>query len=110
VDRSQSQPQTFQGTGLASDSVAVATIILYHLAKIKASNFFYKLFLSTKVEIGKTKPYLFLHRSIGHDIVVPLQRCIFLYGNISGEGVENRKAPYKRSLLHPVAPTVLTAR
>jgi uncharacterized protein len=60
VDRSQSQPQTLHGTGLASDSVAVATVIIYHFAKIKARLFFIdmKTLEEIKQTLRETKPLL----------------------------------------------------
>jgi hypothetical protein len=44
VDWSQSQPPTLHGVGLASDSVAVATLLMYHFVYIKTSE------LGSKIE------------------------------------------------------------
>jgi hypothetical protein len=52
VNWSQSQPETFHGDGLASDSVPVATITIYHLI-IKT-----QVYLATKSDDFQSKLFL----------------------------------------------------
>ncbi len=40
---SQSQPETLHGDGLASDFVAVATLLFYYFKNKKSSSFCYKI-------------------------------------------------------------------